>query len=84
MARSRSRSSAGGSRRATPSRQTKATSRKKAAAAPAAAEPEIVEEARGAGIETGIAVFTFLSLLVGILLLDHMLGTSYGRGVFFK
>ena len=66
------------------SRQPKAKSRKKATPAAAAAPVEVVEEAKGAGVETAIAVMTFLALLTACLFIDHMLGNSYGGGLFFK
>lgn len=78
------RSSTGsGTRGGGTARQSKATSRKKAAPAPAAVEVEVVEEAGGPGIETGAAVMTFIVLVVAILFVDHHLATEYGEGVFF-
>jgi hypothetical protein len=77
-----------GAQRGAPARPPKATSRKAAskkdrAPAVAAAEVEIVEEAGGAGVETAIAIFTFLALVVAFLMIDKVLGT-YDTGLFFK
>ena len=74
MARSKGRASkakpAGG-------RKAKATSKKPAPAA----EVEVVEEAGGEGIDTGIVIATTLSLVVAILFLDKLLA-QYGEGMF--
>ncbi len=80
MAKSRSR---GASRKAAPKRQPSATSRKKAPAASAGAEVEVVEEAPGMGVDGGIAVITCIMLVVACVLLDAQLG-KYGAGMFFK
>lgn len=47
------------------------------------AEVEVVEEGRGATWEAGVAVATFLALLVALILLDKFRGGSYGDGVLF-
>ena len=76
MARSRSRSSS----RKTASRQTRATSRKKAAPT---ADAEVVEDAPGMGMEGGVAIITALVLFAACLFLDYELGTHYDAGLFF-
>jgi len=78
MASSRSRSRGG----ASSSRPSKAKSRK--SAAPAAAEVEVVEEAGGLTIDDGIPILTTILLLVAFVLVDYVLGTDYGAGMFFK
>lgn len=62
------------------SRTPKAKSKKKAVTA----EVEVVEEAAGEGIDTGIAVMTTVTLVAAILFLDKLLGGFGGEhGVFF-
>ena len=73
MARSRSRAG---------SRQMKATSRKRSPAADN--QVEVVEEAEGLGMESGIAVVTAVILLVAWGFVDYALGTLYGQGWLFK
>ena len=75
MARSRSRSGGGGG-----SRQPKAKSR---VAAPVA-EVEVVEESGGLTIDDGIPIITTLLLIAAFFLVDYVLGTQYGTGMFFK
>ena len=61
-------------------RTPKAKSKKPAA--PTAAEVEVVEEAGGEGIDTGIVVMTSVVLLVSCLFVDYLLGT-FDKGMFF-
>lgn len=75
MARSRSRSGGGGRQ------QPKAKSRKSAAPA---AEVEVVEESGGLSIDDGIPIVTTLLLITAFVLVDYVLGTQYGAGMFFK
>ena len=78
MARSRSRG------RARTTKEKPARSVKSSRRAPApAAEVEVVEEAGGATWEAGVAVATFLLLLVALLLIDKEMGTHYGEGQLF-
>lgn len=70
-------------RGAAPDRDTKARSRK-AAAAPVVAEVEVVEEGRGLGIDEGVIILTTLCFLAAVLITDYALGTYYGEGLFFK
>lgn len=79
MARSRTRSGGGGRKAAGGGRQAK--SRK--AAAPVA-EVEVVEEEGGMGIDDGIPIITGVLLLVAFIMVDYVLGTDYGTGMFFK
>ena len=60
------------------SRQARAKSRKPAAGG----EVEVVEEAGGAGIDSGIVIATAAMLVIGLLLVDALLG-KLGGGVFF-
>lgn len=78
MARSRARSGGGGGGG---SRQSKAKSRKSAAPA---AEVEVVEESGGLTIDDGIPIITTVLLLTAFVLVDYVLGTHYGAGMFFK
>jgi hypothetical protein len=78
MARSRSRAGAA------PSRQTKATSRKRTGGTASGATVEVVEEKEGPGIETGIVVITFVILAAAFIFVDRGLGQLYGEGLFFK
>lgn len=78
MARRTSRPAKGGSR------QAKATSRKKTAAAAAPAQVEVVEEEQSGHIEDGIAVVTAILLIAALLFADAELGMHYGEGLFFK
>ena len=78
MARSRSRG------RARTTKEKPARSVKSSRRAPApAAEVEVVEEAGGATWEAGVAVATFLLLLVAMLLVDAEMGKS-GEGQLFN
>lgn len=64
-------------------KSAKATSRQKEKKAAAViAEVEVVEESGGAGAETAIAIFTFIALVTGFLMVDQLLG-GYGEGLFF-
>jgi hypothetical protein len=73
-------------KRRTSGRTAKATRTPKAKSKKAAptTEVEVVEEAAGEGIDTGIVVMTTLTLVAAILFLDKLLG-SFGEpyGVFF-
>ena len=60
-------------------RAPKAKSKKKPAPT---TEMEVVEEAAGEGIDTGVAVMTTLLLLAGILFLDKLRG-MFDTGMFF-
>lgn len=71
----------------TTSTRTRTASRRPAARPAARAtttttDVEVVEEDAGAGWETGVAVMTFVALLVAILLVDMHLA-DYGAGMFF-
>lgn len=62
-------------------REARATSKK---AAPAAAvEVEVVEEGRGLGIDDGIVLMTTVLLVIAFFFADYVLGTDYGKGLFF-
>jgi hypothetical protein len=65
----------------TPSRAARTKSRKQTTTS-STADVEVVEEAPGEGIDTGIAIATCLMLVAAILFLDAELG-RYGAGVFF-
>ena len=68
-------SSRGASTRSSGGRQTR--SKKPAVAA----EVEVVEESGGSGIDAGIAIMTFILLLVAILFVDAHLA-RYDAGLF--
>ena len=80
MARSRSRSS-GGRKKADDAKGRQAKSRKKAAPV---AEVEVVEESGGLTIDDGIPIITGILLIVAFVLVDYVLGSHYGEGLFFK
>lgn len=77
MASSRSRS--GAAKKPAGGRQAK--SKKKAA--PIADEVEVVEESGGMGIDDAIPIVTGVLLIASFLLVDYVLGTDYGKGLFF-
>lgn len=45
---------------------------------------EVVEEAGGMDLDTGIGIVTALLLVVALVLIDYELGHSMGSGVLFK
>ena len=45
---------------------------------------EIVEEAGGMDLDTGIGIITALLLITALVLIDYELGRSLGAGMFFK
>ena len=59
---------------------SKSTSRKKA---PVAAEVEVVEEAKGLGIDDGIVLTTTVVLLGACLMVDYLASKYYEAGTFF-
>ena len=63
---------------AKPARTPKATSKKPAATT----EVEVIEEAAGEGIDTGIVVMTSVILVTAILFVDKLRGI-FDTGVFF-
>jgi hypothetical protein len=69
MARSKSRSGGGSSRRS---------------ARAESVEVEVVEEESGIGFEAGVAIVTTLVLLVAFLMVDYDRGKNYGEGLMFK
>ena len=75
MATSRSRASAPAGRRAT----SRAPSRR-----PAAGEVEVVEEAGGMDLDTGLGIVTACLLFVALVLVDFEMGKHMGAGIFFK
>lgn len=82
MARSRGRSSGrggGGGRSGGGSQRSVKTAKR--AAAPA--EVEVVEEAGGASWADGVAVATFLALIVALIMLDADMGKNFGEGKLF-
>lgn len=62
-------------------RESRATS-KKVAAVPVA-EVEVVEEEKGLGVDDGVILMTTVLLVVAFFLADYLLGTDYGKGLFF-
>lgn len=74
-------SSASSIRRASRGGSGRQTSSK--TAAPQAAEVEVVEESGGMGIDAGIAIFTFIILVVACLFVDAHLGRYPDSGLFF-
>lgn len=83
MAKSRSRGARGSARGAGAQRAVKSTSQGRRPAAAQVAEVEIVEESRGAGWEGGVAVATFIGLLLAILMVDKHMATYFGEGFLF-
>ena len=61
-------------------REPKAKSKKKPKAS--SSEVEVVEEAAGEGIDSGILIMTTLALFIAFLCIDAFRGT-YGEGLFF-
>lgn len=45
---------------------------------------EVVEEAGGMDLDTGIGIVTALLLIAALLLVDYELGKSLGAGILFK
>ena len=66
------------------SRRTAASPRSERSTRRAPEAVEIVEEKKGMGWESGVAVVTVLLLFVAILLTDYHLGAHYAKGLFFK
>ena len=81
MARSRSR--AGAAKKKPAARAVRSSSARPAREAEAEAEVEVVEESAGPSWEAGVAVATFLALLMALILLDKHMGTAYGEGFLF-
>jgi hypothetical protein len=75
MATSRPRPSAASSRRAT----SRAPSRRSAAA-----EVEVVEEAAGMDLGTGLGIVTAFLLVVALVLVDYEMGKHLGAGILVK
>lgn len=69
------------SRAATPSRRT---SSRAAAGKAKGGDVEVVEEAGGMDLDTGVGIVTFLLLIAALLLVDYELGKSLGAGIVFK
>lgn len=66
--------------RATASRRTSS----RAAGKASAADVEVVEEAGGMDLDTGVGIVTTLLLIAALLLVDYELGKHLGEGMFFK
>lgn len=64
-------------------REARATSKKSAPAAAPVAEVEVVEEGKGLGIDDGIVLMTTVVLVIAFFITDYVLGTDYGKGLFF-
>jgi len=64
--------------RGSQTRQARAKSRKPVGGG----EVEVVEEAGGLGIDAGIVIATAAMLVIGLLLVDALLG-RHGEGIFF-
>ena len=45
---------------------------------------EVVEEAGGMDLDTGVGIVTTLLLILALVLLDYELGKSLGAGILFK
>ncbi|HVS19401.1 MAG TPA: hypothetical protein VMT18_12425 [Planctomycetota bacterium] len=45
---------------------------------------EVVEEAGGMDLDTGIGIVTALLLILALVLIDYELGKSLGAGILFK
>jgi len=76
MAKSRSRGGSRGRASASASRSVRSSSRRSAPSA----DVEVVEEAEGATWEAGVAVATFLALLLALILLDMHMSESFDAG----
>jgi hypothetical protein len=60
----------------------KTTSR--AAGKAAAGDVEVVEEAGGMDLDTGVGIVTALLLITALVLIDYELGKAFGAGMLFK
>lgn len=67
--------------RATSSRRT---SSRAAAGKAKGGDVEVVEEAGGMDLDTGVGIVTTLLLILALLLIDYELGKSLGAGIVFK
>jgi len=67
--------------RATSSRRT---SSRAAAGKAKASDVEVVEEAGGMDLDTGVGIVTALLLILALLLVDYELGKTLGEGMLFK
>lgn len=81
MARSRGRSGRGGGGGRSGGSQRSVKTAKRSAAP---AEVEVVEEAGGASWADGVAVATFLAILVALIMLDADMGKNFGEGKLFS
>ncbi len=84
MARSRSRGGRGARTSAATSASAQRAVRSSSRREPVEeVEPEVLEEAGGSGWESGVAVATFIGLLIALLLLDMHMGQKFDQGFLF-
>lgn len=63
---------------------TRRTSSRAAGKPAKGGDVEVVEEAGGMDLDTGVGIVTALLLIAALLLLDYELGRSLGAGIVFK
>ena len=60
------------------------TASRAAGKAASGGDVEVVEEAGGMDLDTGVGIVTALLLITALVLIDYELGKAFGEGILFK
>jgi len=63
---------------------TRRTTSRTAGKTPKGGDVEVVEEAGGMDLDTGVGIITTLLLITALVFLDYELGKHLGAGILFK